>query len=790
MSASLTRRDLENALPDVSSSLKLAGLKGGVDIWRDAQGIPHVKAESTHDAFLAQGFVHAQDRLWQMAYDRRRAYGRWAECAGRDALAQDVQMRRFRLEVSSRADYDAASAETKAMLDAYAAGVNAFIATTKALPVEFRLAGVQAEPWRPWDSSAVYKVRHVLMGLWQTKAWRARLVRHLGAARAAELCPGTQPNPMLIVPPGVEWTGPPANGIAELTEAEAALAFLPEWENGSNNWAVAGRRTASGKPLVAGDPHRPLDVPNVYYQNHVACPEFDVIGLSFAGVPGFPHFGHNRSVAWCVTHTSADYQDLYIERFQPGDPGRYEFKGEWREARTTRETIRVRGEDAVEIEVTETHHGPVVLGDPRSGYAMSFRYTATAEPNRTFEALLPMLRASTAAEIEAAMRPWVDPVNNFVFADVHGAIGYKTRGQVPVRSRANAWVPVPGWDGAHEWQGMVPFEEMPVVRDPETGWVATANSKVVGPDYPHYISLDFAPDFRTRRLVHHLSALEHATVDDMAAIHADRVSIPARELVDILRYLSPAEPRAKAAVDLLRGWDGTMDADGVAPAIYSVFREHLMRDLMAPILGPLSSEAFAGAPRGAVTHMTRLRARLTELIRADDSTLLPDGASWPAMLERALTGAVSELTDLLGPDTTAWRWGAIHTTQPRHTLSSAFPESASLLDPPSVEMGGDGDTVQAGSFISGRPQEGPSGRPQEGPSGAGYGLTSTSVARYVFDLGDWERSAWVVPLGSSGHPGSEHYADQVEAWSRLTLLPMRYDWARIAREAAAHQSLD
>lgn len=280
------------------------------DIWRDAEGIAHVHADSAHDAFFAQGFVHAEDRLFHMDYDRRRAMGRWAEYAGAGAVAQDIQFRKFRLVPSARADYAALNAEARAMLDAYAAGVNACIRTMKTPPVEYTIAGGQPEPWEPWHSLAVFKVRHVLMGVWQTKAWRARLVRHLGAARAAALCPGTTPHPMLIVPPGVEYDGPVADGLKDLESVESALAALPEWEGGSNNWAVAGGRTASGKPLVAGDPHRPLDVPGVYYQNHVAGPEFDVIGLSFPGVPGFPHFGHNQHVAWCVTHTAADYQDL------------------------------------------------------------------------------------------------------------------------------------------------------------------------------------------------------------------------------------------------------------------------------------------------------------------------------------------------------------------------------------------------------------------------------------------------------------------------------------------------
>jgi penicillin amidase len=773
MTTSISREALSQSLPDLRGPVRVPGLGAGAEVWRDPEGVPHVRAASVHDAFLAQGFVHAQDRLWHMEYDRRRAAGRWAECAGPSAVAQDVQMRRFRLVESARGDYAAVAAETRAMLDAYAAGVNAFLRTTATWPIELGLLGGTPEPWQPWDSLAVFKVRHVLMGVWQTKAWRARLLRHLGPARTAELCPGTQPNPMLIVPPGVEYRGPATDGVRELTAGEAAVAHLPEWENGSNNWAVSGERTASGKPLVAGDPHRPLDVPNVYYQNHVACPEFDAIGLSFPGVPGFPHFGHNRAVAWCVTHTAADYQDLFIERFDPADPSRYEFRGEWRRAEITRETIRVRDGAPVEIDVVVTGHGPIVLGEPRQGYAMAFRYSATAAPNRTAEAFLSMLRAATADELEAAMRPWVDPVNNFVFADIRGAIGYKTRGEVPIRSMANAWLPVPGWDGAHEWQGAIPFEELPTVRNPAVGFVATANSRVADADYPHYIGLDFASDFRTRRLVERLRGLRGATVADMAAIHRDRVSIPARELVEILRDVAVAEAEVKEAREVLLAWDGTMEREAVAPTIYAVFRERLLRDLMVPILGPLAAEAFAGAPRGAVAHMARLRARLGEWIRRDDRRLLPPGEEWPAVLARALAGAVGELRARLGPDMARWQWGRIHVTRPQHPLSLLRPEWAPALDPPSVAMGGDGETVQNTSFIV----------------TAGYAITATSVARYAFDLADWERSGWVVPLGVSGHPGSTHYADQIPAWQDGRLLPMRYDWERIRREAETHQVL-
>ncbi|HXX39368.1 MAG TPA: penicillin acylase family protein [bacterium] len=770
----LTEHDLAAALPDFDNTIRAPGLRAPAGIWRDADGIPHVKAESAHDAFLAQGFVHAQDRLWHMEYDRRRAYGRWAEYAGPAAVAQDALYRRFRLGASARADYHAVSAEARAMLDAYAAGVNAFLATTRTLPVEFRLLDVRPDPWKAWDSLAVFKVRHVDMGPWQQKIWRARLLRHLGPALTAKLCPGTPPNPMLIVPPGVPYHGPAPDGLDILAVHAPILAAAGDPERGSNNWAVSGSRTASGKPLVAGDPHRALEVPNVYYQNHLACPEFDAIGLSFPGVPGLPHFGHNEHVAWCVTHAMADCQDLFIERFDRDDPARYSFRGESRPAEVVHETIQVRGAAPVEIGVTITHHGPVILGDPRLGYAITLRDTATAGPNHTSETILPMLRAASVDELEQAMRTWVDPVNNFVFADRRGTIGYRTRGRVPVRAAANAWIPVPGWDGEHEWQGMIPFEKMPAYRNPDTGWIATANSRITGSEYPYWLGLDFAPDFRTRRVVERLRALGRATAADMAGVHADRVSIPAAEWIGILADVTVADASALGALARLRTWNGVMNPPDAAPTIYAAFRERLMRDLFEPVLGPLVAEAFATVPGPGVVHMARLRSLLPGWVRDDDRTFLPAGTDWPAALRRAFERAVGELRATLGPDVDAWRWERVHVARPRHPISAVFPDAAALLDPPSVPAGGDGDTVQAASFVP----------------AAGFEVTSGSVARYVFDLDEWSRSAWIVPLGASGHPGSPHYADQAQDWAALRLRPMRYEWPQIRAEAEHHQHLD
>ncbi|MEE8158303.1 MAG: penicillin acylase family protein [Dehalococcoidia bacterium] len=769
----ITQTDLKDSLPDTTSPVKVPGLSASVEIYRDRYGIPHVQAKTVEDAFWGQGFATAQDRLWHMDYDRHRAYGRWAELAGPAGLEQDLLMRRFCLEASARSDYQIIKQEARSVLEAYASGVNAFIETTKNLPIEYRLVERKPEPWQPWDCLAVFKVRHILMGTFEGKAWRARLLNELGPEKTAQLHPGYQPGYLLILPPGAEYDGPTADALKELEKGAAVIDRLKELEQGSNNWTLSEQLTASGKPLLAGDPHRGLDTPNVYYQNHMACPDFDAVGLSFPGVPGFPHFGHSQWVCWGVTHTGADYQDLFLERFRVGDPSYYQFKGQWRRAEVHREVIKVRGAADENIEVTVTLHGPVITGDPTKGVGVAFRYTQTAEANRNAECLLKMLQAKSTFELDESMRQWVDPINNFLFSDVHGNIGYLTRGRVPIRSQANAWLPVPGWTGEHEWEGFIPFNEMPRSHNPEAGYIVTANQRVVDKDYPYYIGLDHAPEFRARRITLRLQALKKATVEDMGAVHADRVSIPAQHYLRRLASLEPKDEASKEALAVLKLWDGDTDRDSVAATIYSAFRLHLDKRILRHLFGPLADDALTETNRGGPAHVTRLRAHFLHLMDKDDISLLPPGTDWTSLMSDALSSAVEELTSLLGSDISAWKWGKVHHTAPQHPLSTVFPEAAGLLDPPSVPLGGDGDTPQSASYSQARP----------------YAITSTSVLRYIYDLADWSNSRWVVPLGASGHPGSPHYADQASIWGEVDFIPMLYDWQRIADEAESRQAL-
>lgn len=777
MATPIHARDLRAAIPDHTDTIALAGLDAAVEVVRDSLGIPHIRAGSTHDAFFAQGYIHAQDRLWQMEYDRRRACGRWAEVAGPSGLEHDLLTRRLRLAASAQADYAAFDDGTRAMFDFYTAGINAFIQTTSVLPIEFTLTETTPEPWEPWHCCAVYKVRHVLMGVWGNKLWRSRVLRTLGPEMLMKLRAGGSVPGTLIIPPNTDYTVVP-DGAEELRLAAEAMAGTWEWGTGSNSWVVAGSRTASGGPLLCGDSHRALDTPSVYYQNHLICPEFDVIGFSFGGVPAFPHFGHNAHVAWCITHANADYQDLYIERLAPSDPTRYEVNGEWRTAERYHETIAVRGAASVEVDVTVTRHGPVAIGDPASGYALAMRYSATDGPNAGFETFLPMLSATSVEDLDAKMDKWVDPCNNLLMADRHGTIGYLTRGQIPLRSAANFWLPVPGWTDDHEWQGRIPHEDLPRMTNPDTGFFATANNRIVDDDYPYRICADFSPPFRAQRITDRLNHTTNATITTMESIHAEKRSIPSEAFRAMLDRVEASDDLTTAAKEHLRGWDGVMGPESIAATIYAVWREQTVHVLLeGPVLRKLTQGTTPRDPiQTGVGLASRLRGTVVALMQAGDTTFLPPGETWASVLSNALGRATAWLRETCGPDMTTWQWARIHRTTPQHTLSVTFPEAAAMLNPPSVGVGGDGDTPQAGSYA--------------GFAGGGFTITGLSVNRYCFDPSDWDTSGWVVPLGSSGHPGSPHYADQRIAWSQQRLLPMRYSWESVTADAAETQRLE
>ena len=690
-----------------------------VEILRDALGVPHCYAADEAEAFHAQGWVHAADRLWQMEHDRRRALGRMAEVVGSAAVVADVFHRRLDLEWYVRRDLAALSPDAVAMLEAYASGVNAWMAASP-LPREFGVAGLSAEdvaPWEPWHSLLVHRVRHLLMGSARSKLWRAVVAGVLGPDVARSMVAGWGEEHLACVPPG----------------AVCSSEGLGDADGGSNNWVLSGARTASGLPLLAGDPHRELEAPNVYVQGHVSCPSWDVLGIGMPGVPGFPHFGHNARVAWSITHGMADDQDLFT--FEPGS-----FAGAGRT-----EVVWVRGGDRVEVEVVRTPRGPLVSDD------VALCWTALGEPdepNVGFDAFAPMLRSSTVGELFESMRPWVEPVNNLLGADVDGTIGYQLRGRLPVRARSDAvWAPVPGSDESLAWTGWVPFDDLPRVIDPDGGFLFSANNRVSASPSAPYVGVDVAPPWRAQRIVSLLSSMSEATVDDMVRVHVDDISLPARRIRERLGAWLP-----------LDGWDGSMSSLSRPAAAYSVLRrELLVVALERSGLGDvLATHPWNRLLPGVVPETVLWRV-VAQHLQTDDRSLL-GGWSW----DEAIAVARLRAEEI-------WRgesWGLLHRTSQRHVLGGLDP---SLHPAQRVEVSGDLDTVQVSGYT---------------PT-VGFDVKTGSVARYVWDVADWDRSAWVVPLGAAGAPPDPHAADQQDAWAAGRLFPAPYSRAAVEASAAA-----
>lgn len=627
----------------------------------------------------------------------------------------------------------------------YAAGVNAYVAE-HGTPVEFGRGTIGWEEWTPQDSVLAFKIRHVMMGVWQYKVARAVLRARAGAEVAEKLNPRPVPGMRVTVPPlgRIPDSDPRASLLEQArVDVEAAaehLGFLAESEGGSNAWVLGPSRTVSGKPLLANDSHRALDVPNTYWQAHVSCPEFTVSGATFPGIPGFPHFGHNGRVGWAITNAAGDAQDLFVEQFRGED---VRTADGWQAASVREERILVRdGEDHIE-RCWLTPNGPIVHGDPSTGAAFSMRWTATDGACEQFGVLRGMLLARDVRTLLDAQDSWVDPLNNLVAADVDGHIGYLLRGQLPVReSLAAAQIPVPGWKPEHHWRGRVPFDAMPRTEDPPEDIIVTANNTITVDERP-FVSHALNDCYRVER-IHELAAESGpATLADMRAWQGDTQSVAARRWAELLASRGPYTGDAEQARALLAAGEGDLGPGKTVGLVHACFRREVARRVLDREIGADTRLWLmkCGLP-GMPVVLRRWFASLT----------WPRDGGMPAQ----------DLGDELFADAlaAAWReaneaglkpWGEVHRTAARHPLHSVF-------DPPSAGIGGDNETIQNGAY--------------GWESGAAFDITNLSVYRQVLDLAKLSTSGWVIPGGVSGRPGTAHYSDQLSVWQQHDLVPM------------------
>jgi penicillin amidase len=740
---------LYTSLPIIEGALAVAnGPSAPIEILRDRRTVPHIFADSQEDAYYGLGFVHAQDRLWQMEMMRRLAAGRLAEVAGRKALASDRFMRTLGFQNLAEKQYATLDDAVRRALDAYAAGVNAWMgATIGAFPPEFVLTGFKPEPWRPTDSLLWAKFMALrLSGNWRDELLRARLAGRLSREQIAQLWPAYPTDG----PISGQQTAMPWDGMA-LDALAAALPISPPGMSGaSNSWVVGGAYTETGKPILASDPHLGFQAPVLWYLARIEAPGLHVAGATAPGVP-FTILGHNERIAWGMTSTQSDLQDLFVETVDPDDPGRYLTPDGPRRFITRTEVIRVRGGDDVTLNVRKTRHGPVISDvmttseTASGGKVLAISATFLADDDLTPQAIYRLNRAQGWKEFLDAMRDFHSPQQNFVYADVSGAIGFLAPGRVPIRrGRVRGRVPGPGASGKTDWTGFIPFDELPRTLNPPSGRIVNANNRIVSDDYPHYITDDWAAPYRARRIIERLDEGKRQTLESTARIQLDALSLMARDLLPrLLAIKAPSGAAEQQALKKMRAWDGVMARERAEPLIFTAWLRELNRSVYGDELGPLLADYWTLRPAFMASVLDG------RFIWCDD-VRTSGREDCSEMISGSLKRSLAQLAASFGADRETWRWGAAHPASFTHSAFANIPILGRYTNL-AIESDGGNYTVNRGaSRISDEEN------PFANVHGPGF--------RAIYDLADLSRSRFMIATGQSGNPMSPFYGDMLKGW--------------------------
>ena len=819
------------SFPQIDGEIKITGLDGPVDIYRDKMGIPHIYASSTHDLFFAQGYVHAQDRFWQMDFWRHIGSGRLSEMFGEGQVNTDSFLRTLGWRQVAEKEYEMLSPESKATIDSFTEGVNAYIQERG--PVELSLeylilTGVlnpdyKIEPWTPVNSLTWGKaMAWDLGGNMDDEIERAILLKTLTPEQLTELYPG-YPEDYPVIVPAIEENiimdagGQKPNSIADFNSMNLNLQAVADKlklmesalgptgpDIGSNSWVVSGALTTTGKPFLANDMHLGIQMPSIWYQNSLhclpkneACP-FDVTGFSFPGVPGVMA-GHNDRVAWGFTNLGPDVQDLYIEKVNPENPDQYEVNGEWVDFEIRKEIIKVGGGDPVELTVRISRHGPVISDtfgalkdnvdpekDPeatpfkdKSGvelpenYVIALAWTALT-PNSPFEAIWGFDKSQNWEEFRAAARMWTVPAQNLVYADVDGNIGYQTPGTIPIRTKGDGTLPVPGWTGEYEWDGYIPFDQLPFAFNPKSGFTVTANNQANPRDYPYLITMDWDYGQRAARIVDMIenapAKIDAAYIQDM---HGDSLNLNAETLMPILLSVTLDSGFATVREQYLSSWDYQETIDSQATAIFEWFWWNLLSDTFKDDL----PQAYW--PGGG----SRWYVIMRNLIQQPDSQWWDDKTTDKVetrddMFVRAFEEAISQMQDEYGQDTTKWpTWGYVHSSTFRNATlgESGIGPIESLFNRGPYDTGGGKSVVNATGWTVG--------------SSDGFDVNWLPSEREIVDLSNLDASIAIHTTGQSGHAFNQHYDDMAPLWAKVEYAPMWWEQESVIKDSEGHLKL-
>ena len=772
MAAMLAAWYVQRVLPQTDGRLLLDGPRAELRIERDAEGIPTIRATSLEDAAFGLGFVHAQDRLWQLETHKRIASGRLAQAFGELALETDVFLRMLGVRRAAAAQWTRISPQARSLVQAYAAGINAWVAQgMRARPPEFVLLGLHPEPWTAEDTLGwAIMMAWDLGGNWSTELMRMRLALKLPVERINELLPPYPgERPLATADYASLYRALRVDGRLGQQALRAAPPSGIEGV-GSNNWALAGSRTVSGRPLLGNDPHLKLSTPALWYLARIEVPGVKIAGATMPGLPGVV-LGQNEHIAWGFTNTGPDVQDLYLERIKPDDSGQYQTPEGWARFDTFPEVIKVRNGRDVTLTVRATRHGPVISdagtategltgGAARPSYALAMRWTALDPDPGALEVPARFNMARSVGEFIAASAGYGTPMQNMVVADRDGHIGFVAAGRVPVRKPENdlkGLVPAPGWKARYDWAGTLESALTPREIDPPRGWIATANQRIHEPGYPHYITSEWAAPYRQQRIEQLIAATPRHDMASMRAMQADEFSLATLRLLPVLQQARSSHPLAAAAQQELASFDGTMSAGRAAPLIFWAWVRQLTEGLFADELGEALWDRYAGR---------NFRDAVEAVLERQDAWWCDDKRtaaheSCAQQVDAAYTRALEELQAAQGDDVAAWRWGRAHTARAEHR-----PFSRVKLLAPWFELrapvGGDTYTLNV-SRVSLRPDRttGELYLDEHGPS-----------LRALYDLSDPASSRIMQSTGQSGIVFSRHYRSFMDRWAKVEYLPL------------------
>ena len=754
------------AMPDYAGAAVLPGLSADVRVYRDAYGAPHIFAATGDDAARALGYIHASERLFEMEIQRRAGQGRLSEILGADLVGVDKFIRTLGFYRLAESSLSAFSPQGRATVEAYADGVNAFLTSHRGkLPPEFLVLGDDPEPWRPADTLVAGKLLSLqLSNNYKIEMDRAMLAGKLPLDQARLLYP--------MPPQGSPITTAP---VSNKTHAEGPSpidqlgALLPFSHGASNEWVVAGAHTVTGKPILANDPHLGIEAPIVWYLARIVTPDGWVKGASLPGSP-IVVLGQNDHIAWGLTNTGSDVQDLFVETIDPSDASRYLTPDGPTAFETREETIHVKSGADVVVKTRATRHGPV-LSDVDSqmaalagaGKVMALAYNALGGQDTSVEALLRVDRAKNWDEFRDALKLLQTPEQNIVFADVSGNIGFISPALLPIRKSGDGLTPADGASGANDWIGFAPFEKMPQLFNPPTGFIFNANNAIVTPDNDPYLGQDWEEPYRARRMQQFFDTIDKHSLDTSASMQGDIVSLAAKDLLPILALASPSTERGKQALALLAKWDGATDKDRPEPLIFDAWMREMRLILINEKTG-LALEEKGGFAAATIYSLVKDHPQWCDGIKGPD----PDCRG---TITRALDQALEKLAQRDGADIGKWRWGDEHVSLLRHKFYSHLPLFDRLSDL-SVPSSGDYYALDRGGGNPPLPDH-----PFARTHAAGY--------RGVYDLGNPDQSRFMITTGESGHIFSAHYGDLVPLWNDVKAITLSGSEEDLKRRGAS-----